>query len=233
MAKSIITPEYIENAVYIVLSSFPDLSGDIHNEDKAIKDQVSEPNNNPEDKEVESLFFTMWLTEQFKRYEKVYNSIERHFKNSGFILPPEPIDFMRWFVKFARKSQDYLTVKIEDVHFFLYHEERLKKLQKMDRWEDLYKELSDNQYIWTTPEVFNYVMEFKQLPGGNEKILWRTVKADAIAFQRVFKFEMKQFNKCFRSNDEKPFTLGSASKVNREEPLRSIIDKYKSQLENQ
>ncbi len=233
MAKSIITTEYIEKAVHIVLSSFPDLSGENHDEEKASKDQVSEPDNNHQDKEEESLFFTMWLTGQFIRYEEVYNSVERYFKNNGFILPPEPIDFMKWFVKYARKSQDYLTVKIEDVHFMLYHEERLKKLQKINRWEDLYKELSDNQYIWTTPEVFKHVLEYKQLPGGNEKILWRTVKADAIAFQRVFKFEMKQFNKCFRSNDERPFTLGSASKVNREEPLRSIIDKYKSQLENQ
>lgn len=228
MAKSIITPEYIENAVYIVLSSFPDLSGDIHNEDKAIKDQVSEPNNNPEDKEVESLFFTMWLTEQFKRYEKVYNSIERHFKNSGFILPPEPIDFMRWFAKFARKSQDYLTVKIEDVHFYLYHEERLKKLQKIDRWEDLYKELSHNGYIGTTPEVFSYVMEFKQLPGGNEKIQWRTSKADAIAFQIGLGFKMPQFNKCFGSKDGRPFTLSSKPNGPRRKPLKSIIDKYKS-----
>jgi hypothetical protein len=233
MANSIITPEYIEFAVYNVLSSFPDLSGKIHDKDNTIKDQVLEPDNNPEDKEERALFFRMWLTEQFKRYDKVYNSIERHFKNRGFILPPEPIDFMKWFVKLARKSQDYLTVKIEDVHFILYHEERLKKLHKTNRWEDLYKELTDNGYIWATPEVFNLVMEYKQLPGGNEKILWRTVKADAIAFQRGFQFEMKQFNKCFRSNDERPFSLGSVSKVNREEPLRSIIDKYKSQLEKQ
>jgi len=233
MAKSIFRPEYIEIAVKEVLNSFAYISNHIHDEDNPHERELPEPDNNIEDKEKNSLFFRMWLTEQFKRYDKVYNAVERNFKEKGIILPPEPIDFMRWFTKFARKSQDYLTVKIEDIHLILYHEERLKVLYKTERWDALYKELSDNGYIWATPEVFNYVMEYKQLPGGNEKILWRTVKADAIAFQRGFQFEMKQFNKCFRSNDERPFSLGSVSKVNREEPLRSIIDKYKSQLEKQ
>jgi hypothetical protein len=227
MAKSIITPEYIKISVYNVLSSFPDLSGENHGKEKTIKDQVSEPDNIPEDKEEESLFFTMWLTEQFKRYEKVYNSVERHFKNNGIILPPEPIDFMKWFVKYARKSQDYLTVKIEDVHFILYHEERLKVLHKTERWDDLYKELSTNGYILTSPEVFNHVMEFKQLPVGTEKIQWQTFQADALEYQANFGFSMPQFNNCFKHHSNRKFSLGASSKVARKEPLKSILIRYK------
>ena len=112
MAKSIFRPEYIEIAVKEVLNSFAYISNHIHDEDNPHERELPEPDNNIEDKEKNSLFFRMWLTEQFKRYDKVYNAVERNFKEKGIILPPEPIDFMRWFTKFARKSQDYLTVKI-------------------------------------------------------------------------------------------------------------------------
>lgn len=181
----------------------------------------------------EEYLFKSWLTGQIERYGRVYDTIEDYFRKEGKILPAEPKDFLKWFVNKVIAKGDFLFEQIETVDFNLYHDEILKTLNKKKKWDDLYKDLSENGYIYSTTEVFNYAMEFKQLPGGNEKIQWRTSKADAIAFQIGLGFKMPQFNKCFRSKDERPFTLGSASKVNREEPLRSIIDKYKSQLESQ
>ncbi len=227
MANSILSPEYIEIAVMEVLNSFPDLSSHLIDEDNPHKPELSEPDNNIEDIEEKSLFFRMWLTEQFKRYDKVYNAVERNFREKGIILPPEPIDFMRWFTKFARKSEDYLTLKIEDIHLILYHEERLKVLHKTERWDDLYKDLSNNGYILTSPEVFNHVMEFKQLPVGTEKIQWQTFQADALEFQANFGFRMPQFNNCFKHHSDQKFSLGACSKVDRKEPLKSILIRYK------
>lgn len=76
-------------------------------------------------------------------------------------------------------------------------------------------------------------MEFKQLPGGKEKIQWRTSKADAIAFQIGLEFKLTQFNNCFSSKDGRPFTWSSKPRGPRRKPLKSIIDKYKSKPDSE
>lgn len=176
----------------------------------------------------EEYLFKSWLTGQIERYGRVYDSIADYFRKEGRILPAEPKDFLKWFVNKAIVEGDFLFEQIEAIDFNLYHEEKLKTLNKKNIWDDLYKDLTEKGYIYTTQAVFNYVMEFKQLPGGNEKIQWRTSKADAIAFQIGLEFKLSQFNKCFGSIDGKPFTLGSKPKGIRKKPLRSIINKYKS-----
>ncbi len=176
----------------------------------------------------EVYLFKSWLTGQIERYGRVYDTIEDYFRKEGKILPAEPKDFLKWFVNKVIAKGDFLFEQIEAIDFNLYHDEILKTLNKKNKWDDLYKDLSEKGYIYSTPEVFNYAMEFKQIPGGNEKIQWRTSKADAIAFQIGLGFKMPQFNKCFESKDGRPFTLSSKPNGPRRKPLKSIIDKYKS-----
>jgi hypothetical protein len=223
MAKVFQTPEYVKKVIDEIIDS-PEIQ-------KLFSEQAmdrAEHSEEPSDRESEErTFFRLWLIDQYVRYPKVYRSIENHFTAQGMVLPPEPADFMKWFVRFARQSRDYLSVKIEDRHFRLYHDERAETLSKMRSWDGLYQDLSDNGYVSTTPEVFNYVMEFKQLPGGKEKIQWRKSNADALAFQTTFGFSMPMLNMCFQSKTRKKFTEGSRSITARKEPLPTILEKYK------
>ncbi len=225
MDKSFSVPEYVDKEWQRIKNS-PAVQD-------ALKEAVSKiDENKSEPKEIEDedkIMFRLWAIDQFKRYEKVKESVEPYMKAQGKILPAEPIDFMHWFVKFAKKTDDYLDVKIEHYHFELFHEERVHAMKKPAQWEGLYKELSDAGYIKSNLEVFNHVMENKHLIEAKDRILWLTSKADALDILSNFKFTMPQFNKCFLNEDEKPFTLGAKTTgyPHRNEALSIIIEKYK------
>ena len=101
-----------------------------------------------------------------------------------------------------------------------------KKIEGENKFLDLYNALITSKYISTSMEVFNSVMLYKKLPGDANKIQWLTTKADAIYFQKSFKFSMPQFNECF-FKDKYPFQLGSKPTTNRKRALTNIIDRYK------
>jgi hypothetical protein len=172
------------------------------------------------------IFFEMWLKDQYDRYEKVKEAVEPHFTAMGKILPYDKLDFMKWFVKKAKSTDDYLTIKIEDYHFEEYYQTRLRGLTQRQNWEGLFNELRKSGYIEATAEVFNHIMEYRQIPVDKKRILWLTSKADAIAFQESFGFTMPQFNKCFQSNDGRKFTLGSKSSTERSDTLKKILTHF-------
>lgn len=172
------------------------------------------------------IMFKMWLNDQYERFDQVKKAVDAHFNATGKILPYDKSDFMRWFVKKAKSTDDYLSITIEDYHFEEYYQTRLRGLTQRQNWEGLNNELRKSGFIETTAEVFNHVMEYRQIPEGKERILWLTSKADAIAFQESFGFTMPQFNKCFRSNDGRKFTLGSKSSTERNDTLKSILTHF-------
>lgn len=94
---------------------------------------------------------------------------------------------------------------------------------KVGKWDNLYIYLTNTKYIDTTIEVFNSVMEYKNLPSGANKVKWLTTHADAIYFQEIFQFLMTQFNECFRSKTGTKFQLGSKSTTKRKKNLTYVI----------
>ncbi len=93
-------------------------------------------------------------------------------------------------------------------------------------WKNLYVDLTNTKYINATFDVFDYVMQYKKLPGDAEKIHWLTYNSDALYFQRITDFKMKQFRECFQSKDGKPFKENNRLNKDPKEPLPSILKKF-------
>lgn len=226
MDKSIPIPDYFKKIIKEImdLPEIQDLISNSNNDSKKDKEEHSIS------KDEDDISTKLWLEDQFKRFPKVKEAVEPYMKTQGKILPPDEYDFMRWFIKEARKTGDHLSVKMEDYHFMKYHEERLKVLNKPARWEGLFTELSNAGYVRSNKEVFYHVMEYKHLPRESDKIEWLTYKADALDVQANFDFSMPEFNQCFKSIDGRQFTLGSRtySYPHRNKKLSSIIEKYKT-----
>lgn len=202
MGKLFSTPEHTKKFIKDLLDS-PEI--------KAIIKESKNPNKLHEIRPTEQtldderVFHEMWLKDQLERYPKALKAVEPYMKTKGKILPIDTWDFMRWFIKHTKNTDDYLAVKIEDYHFELYHEERLRVMNPPMPWEGLYNKLSDAGYIKTNLEVFDHVMRYKQLPGGKPKILWLKSKVEAIYLLEYVKFSISDINDCFQSKNKVEF----------------------------
>lgn len=222
------TPEYVEKLVKDILDS-PEIKAILEVSKNKPKLHKDKPTENKE--EVENIFLKMWIDDQLERYPKALKAVESYMKYGGKILPIDPLDFMRWFIKYAKETGDYQSVKIQTHHFELYHKEELKAMNKSVKWQGLHNELSEAGYIRSKLEVFDYIMEYKHRPGDKDRIQWLTSKADALYFQEKFNFSMPQLNNCFRSNDGKKFSEGARSTTARNKILINIIKEYLRQLD--
>jgi hypothetical protein len=202
MGKVFSTPEYVEKMVKDLLDN-PEIRAILKGSENQIKLHKSKPTEQKLDDET--AFHEMWLEDQLERYPKALKAVEPYLKAEGMILPIETWDFMRWFIKHAKNTDDYLAVKIEDYHFELYHEERLRVMNPPMPWEGLYNKLSDAGYIKTNLEVFNHVMRYKQLPGGKPKIRWLKSKVEAMYLLEYFKFSISDINDCIQSRNKVEF----------------------------
>jgi len=104
-----------------------------------------------------------------------------------------------------------------------YGERRVNEYNKSKIWYGTYKGLKDSGYIETSEKTFDHVMMHRYRPKGADKILWKTVKADALYFQKNLGFSMPQFNNCFRSEDVYPFKEGQRAKTPRNKNLQNIV----------
>lgn len=96
-----------------------------------------------------------------------------------------------------------------DYELYLYYYEILdikraiQQIEQSSCYDSSYSELVTNKYINCHREVFNYVMEYKKLPGDAKAITWLKAKTEAIYFQRGIKFPFAQFKDCFVYKDGK------------------------------
>jgi hypothetical protein len=173
--------------------------------------------------------FEIWYTFQIARYRLVRKASKNYLKSNNKLLPPERSDFMSWFVKYAKETGDYLSQNIDVHHFIKYHDYLVQAINNPLKWTGLFNELQMNGYIKTTKEIFIHVMAYKQLPPGcnqiYDKIRWHTFKADAHYFREKINFSVPEFNKCFQSEDGRPFAHGSKSETKRNKKLTDIIGK--------
>jgi len=179
----------------------------------------------------ENLQFGLWYDKQWERYDQVKDSFESYLKARGYILPADKSNFMYWFFKRALRLDNPLNEIIQQSHFLLYHEERLKLMNKPSKWEGLFNELS-NRYIETTPEIFNDVMEYKRLPGGEPKILWLKYKVDAMVLLEYYNFTISEINDCYQSKNGVEFAANNRPTSNRKRPIHKIIEKFNSSSDN-
>ena len=104
MGKLFSKPEYVEKIVKDILKD-PKILDQIEKSEAKPELNKDKPSENEKD---EHFFFKMWLKDQLERYPKAKEAVEPYMKAQGYILPVDVYEFLRWFVKEAKKEEDYL-----------------------------------------------------------------------------------------------------------------------------
>ncbi|MEI6048848.1 MAG: hypothetical protein WCS03_08110 [Bacteroidota bacterium] len=138
------------------------------------------------------------------------------------------------YIEITIKYLNRLLENIEDSHKTIKDTESLKsdlnhthylrckdyilflEKYKVGKSDSLYDYLTTHKVIYTTIEVFNFVMENKHLPKGVNKIQCLTSQANVLyIFKVLAKFEIPEINECFQSDTGNPFQKGSIPSTNR------------------
>jgi len=235
------TPEYVENAIQKIIDS-PEIQALIN---KSEPKESERQNNQAETEETERIFFRLWLIDQFERYPKVLKATKSYLKANKKILPPEPNDFMRWFVKYVKKTSDnYRAVKIMDYHFHLFHKERSKLMGNdlllrtfntsytPSQLKTIRKNLITEKIISNiTEDDFLYLFTGLPIKENMTQLNWKK----SVSFAHFFlskvvycgvNFDTKQVKQCITFPDGKELDSNSKSRsqYKNEEILQRILD---------
>jgi hypothetical protein len=160
-----------------------------------------------------------------KEYQKRYpGASEEQFRNYSADRLTRRIEAIR---KDVRRDDDLISWTE------IYINDYLRADRRAGIYSELYNELIKNNYIACRPEVFDHVMEHKELPPGsrNDKIRWLTARADATYFADNFDFGIKQLSDCFidyrkEKPSNRPFDGNDRSEISRKPPLPDIVKKH-------
>lgn len=131
------------------------------------------------------------------------------------------IESLKERIKFLSKTS---LAGAERIKTKIAYEDRIEALEQRLQgngekdWRPLYRDLIKEYITDCSPDDWQYVMKFKRLPDGKERILWVNDDARCALFGKVFNFSFPQLNACFRNKKGRKFILSDIPKAYRKNP---------------
>jgi len=159
-------------------------------------------------------------------FENAYLNAKRRMVESYKDHP-----FLKKVNNFMHLSNDNIIKKVGQYIAFYQPDEilfnELDIYNKQLIFTDLFNEINSKYICDTELVTFRFVMMNKELPKGKQKIHWKTIKTEGIAFAKHFNFTLKDLNNCF-SHNKGVFKANNRSKIWPKKEFEELLNKYKN-----